>query len=148
MSNWRVWRASIEDQETLVQLERHAFGARSWGADAVKASFDAAGVSVLFGGRADDIPSGFVMWRDLGEEAELLTIGVSPASRGAGLGAAMLQSVLAAARKGGAHKIYLEVDRQNPAALRLYQKAGFANVGQRKAYYRDGGDASVMACGL
>ncbi len=38
----------------------------------------------------------------------------------------------------------LEVSSKNPAAIRLYQKLGFVQVGQRKAYYKDGSDAYLF----
>ncbi len=152
MSAWRVWQASPADADTLAALESRAFGGRSWGEKNVKASFGAAQVSVLLGGPASGPEgsgaAGFALWRDLGEEAELLTIGVVPESRTKGLGATLLGAVLAAAREAGAEKIYLEVGKENPAALALYRRAGFEYLGARKRYYRDGGDAAVMALGL
>lgn len=145
---WRIWNASRADAETLAALEAETFGARSWGANGVRASFEAPGVSVLLGGESGDPPRGFALWRDLGEEAELLTIGVAPEMRKSGLGKALLDAILDAARSAGAEKIYLEVDERNQAALALYRKAGFRPIGARKRYYRDGRDATVMSCGL
>ncbi|WP_411819317.1 GNAT family N-acetyltransferase [Hyphococcus formosus] len=150
MSDWRVWTAQVDDADTLVALEALAFGGRSWGGDSVKASFVASGVTVLFGGLAKDSagPLGFVLWRDLGEQAEILTIGVVPDARRSGLGEALLEAAVQAARNGGAEKMFLEVDAANAAALGLYMQAGFKTIGARKKYYRDGGDAAVMALDL
>lgn len=148
MTRWLVWSASSTDAETLAALEAQAFAERSWGAKSVKASFQASGVAVLLGGESAEAPTGFALWRDLGEEAELLTIGVIPAARRRGLGARLLEAVLTAAKTAGAQKIYLEVGEENPAALALYVRAGFSAVGARKSYYRDGGDAAVMVCSL
>jgi len=148
MTDWRVWNATRGDAETLAALEAAAFGARSWGAIGVKASFEAPGVFVLLGGESENAPSGFALWRDLGEEAELLTIGVAPAARKSGLGRALLAAILDAARVAGVEKIYLEVDARNQTGLALYESAGFRPIGVRKRYYRDGGDATVMSCSL
>ncbi|MEX6632671.1 GNAT family N-acetyltransferase [Hyphococcus lacteus] len=150
MSGWRIWTAKTEDADTLVALEALAFDARSWGEDSVKASFVASGVTVLLGGQisVEAPPLGFALWRDLGEQAEILTIGVAPTARGGGLGEALLDAVIKAARDGGAQKLFLEVDAANSSALALYMRAGFATIGARKQYYRDGGDAAVMALDL
>ena len=41
--------------------------------------------------------------------------------------------------------VFLEVRTDNEAAIRLYQSAGFVNVGLRKRYYRvSGADAYTM----
>jgi ribosomal-protein-alanine N-acetyltransferase len=132
----------------LAALEAQAFAARSWGAKSIMASFQASGVAVLLGGENDEAPRGFALWRDLGEDAELLTIGVVPEARRRGLGASLLNAVLERAKTAGAEKVYLEVADENPAALALYTGAGFSTIGARKSYYRDGGDAAVMVCSL
>ena len=145
---WRIWPAGLEDADMLARLEALAFGGRSWGSDSVKESFVAPRVTVLFGGASETAPQGFAVWRDLGPEAEILTIGVVDEARGGGLGRALLSGVLAAARLAGAKRCFLEVDALNASAQALYTRAGFAQVGARQRYYRDGGDAVVMALDL
>ncbi|RAI32661.1 ribosomal-protein-alanine N-acetyltransferase RimI, partial [Rhodoplanes elegans] len=44
----------------------------------------------------------------------------------------------------GVEKVFLEVDRDNVPARRLYDSAGFREVGQRPGYYdRAGGPPAV-----
>jgi ribosomal-protein-alanine N-acetyltransferase len=148
MKTWRIWRAARTDADTLARLEGLAFGGRSWGEDNVKESFVASRVTVLFGGESAASPQGFAVWRDLGEEAELLTLGVVGAARRKGLGAALLAAVLEAARSEGAQRFFLEVGKDNTAARALYDRMGFIPVGARRRYYADGGDAAVLAFDL
>lgn len=148
MTDWRVWIAGNRDAETLARLEALAFGDRSWGANNVKESFVASRVTVFLGGEAPATPKGFAVWRDLGDEAEMLTIGVISAARGRGLGAKLVSAVLDAARANQVQRFFLEVSAANTAARRLYGQAGFQEIGVRKAYYADGGDAMVMALDL
>ena len=86
---------------------------------------------------------GFVLARAAGGEAEILTLAVAPAARGRGLGRRLLQAAIARARELGAETMFLEVGTENPAALALYARLGFAKVGMRKAYYGSG-DALVL----
>ena len=46
----------------------------------------------------------------------------------------------------GVRSLFLEVDEGNAAARRLYERAGFAEVGRRKAYYQkaDGSAATAL----
>lgn len=92
-------------------------------------------------------PAGFVLWRVAAGEAEILTIGVLPPWRRAGLGGRILDFALVAAKEIGADSMFLEAASENFAALSLYQSRGFAQVGLRKGYY-NGADAVVMRLDL
>jgi ribosomal-protein-alanine N-acetyltransferase len=53
----------------------------------------------------------------------------------------------------GAEGLFLEVGTENPAALALYARLGFARVGARKSYYDSrsqagSGDALVLKAAL
>ena len=69
------------------------------------------------------------------EEAHLLNITVAPAQQRAGLGAALLQRVLAQARQRGDQALWLEVRPSNTAARALYRRFSFVQVGCRRNYY-------------
>jgi GNAT superfamily N-acetyltransferase len=64
----------------------------------------------------------------VGEEIPELTIGVLENARGQGAGSAMLQYLLAHARKKGYAAISLSVDRDN-GARKLYERYGFVDAG-------------------
>lgn len=79
----------------------------------------------------------------IGDEAHVLTIGVTKAAQGRGLGTALLRDLLAAA---GPRTTYLDVRVGNDVAQRLYERHGFVPVGRRRRYYQPSGtDALVMA---
>ena len=72
----------------------------------------------------------------VGDEAELLTIGVRPDLQGRGLGRAMLDRMTDAMRTRKCTRCHLEVRESNERAIRLYETSGFVRVGLRKNYYR------------
>lgn len=84
---------------------------------------------------ADGPATGFVLSRQALDEEELLLIAVRPEARGRGLGARLLQTYIAAARRRGVRRIFLEMRANNPAH-RLYSRCGFAPIGTRPRYYR------------
>lgn len=93
-------------------------------------------------------PSGFALARVIADEAELLTIAVSPAARRQGTGKALLQELLVTSAKRGAARIFLEVSAENDSAIALYEGQGFQVLARRKAYYEASDrkvDALVMA---
>ncbi len=149
MTRWRVWQAQRNEEAALIHLEAQSFGERSWGEKSLRESFSTPGVVILLAGScvtgsSSDSPAGFALWRDLGGEAELLTLGVAPDHLRAGLGQTLLTGVVDGARLAKAERLFLEVDNGNKAARRLYASAGFVLAGVRRAYYRDGADALVM----
>jgi len=84
----------------------------------------------------EDEPVGFALVRDLGNECEVLSIGVLPRWRRLGIGRALLHSVVTEARQRGQSSIVLEVATDNDAAAALYADLGFTKVGRRPGYYR------------
>ena len=87
---------------------------------------------------------GFILFRVAADEAEVLTLAVSPASQRRGLGRRLLQAALDRAQARGAAQIFLEVAWDNIPALSLYAGAGFTQVGCRPGYYPGGSDALVL----
>ncbi|WP_198043275.1 ribosomal protein S18-alanine N-acetyltransferase [Ketobacter nezhaii] len=73
-------------------------------------------------------------------ECHILNICVSPRRQNQGLGQKLLEYVLAASVDHGAEKALLEVRPSNVAAVALYQRAGFEQVGVRKDYYPAGSE--------
>lgn len=84
-------------------------------------------------------------------EAHILNICIRPDLQGNGYGSLLMQEVLQAARRMHADTLLLEVRPSNQAALSLYHKMGFCEVGVRKNYYpaRNGReDALILAINL
>ncbi len=107
-----------------------------WSAAAIAAMFDVPGLIALLATQRD-APEGFLLARFVAGEAEILSIGVLPAARGSGTGMALLDRLHALVReKTSAPGLLLDVAADNQPALALYAKAGYKQVGRRKAYYR------------
>ncbi len=85
-------------------------------------------------------------------EAHVLNLCVHPGRQGQGLGAELLEYGLSAASRLGAEMAFLEVRPSNLPAIRLYERAGFGEVGIRKSYYPAPGgareDALILARAL
>jgi ribosomal-protein-alanine N-acetyltransferase len=90
---------------------------------------------------------GYVFARTEVDEVRVLHIvnlAVEPSSRRQGYGWMILTKILERGRNEGCDWAYLEVRPSNLAAIRLYEKAGFAILRKRSHYYEDGSDAYVM----
>ena len=68
-------------------------------------------------------------------ESHLLNLCVRPETQQQGIGHKLLKHFISIARRHGAEVIFLEVRPSNKAALELYGKSGFNELGVRKDYY-------------
>ena len=74
------------------------------------------------------------------EQTPELSIAVAPGRRGRGLGKALLEALLAAAREDGFAALSLSVSRTNAPARALYERCGFRIVSDEDT------EASVTMC--
>jgi ribosomal protein S18 acetylase RimI-like enzyme len=65
----------------------------------------------------------------------IVQVGVVPAARGEGLGAALIREALTRMQDDGATEAWLDVNVNNPAA-KLYERLGFRHQGRRARYQR------------
>lgn len=88
------------------------------------------------GASVDGAFVGVVLVRSVADEAEILTILVDAAMRRRGVADRLLSAGLAEAAGRGAAAVFLEVAADNTAALGLYRRNGFVEIGRRRGYYR------------
>jgi [ribosomal protein S18]-alanine N-acetyltransferase len=79
--------------------------------------------------------AGFVISRVALDEAEILSVAVTPGYRGRAVARTLLRYHLGRLAALGVRTVFLEVDEGNVSALRLYHRAGFVQVGRREGYY-------------
>lgn len=78
---------------------------------------------------------GFILMRQAGDEAEVLTLAVLPEARRRGQGLALMQAALATCRTRGVSDVFLEVAADNAPARVLYRSLGMIEGGRRRGYY-------------
>jgi len=88
--------------------------------------------------------NGFIVYRCVADEAEIITIGVNPELRHQGIASAMIGIIEKTVKNQGIKKIFLEVSSINTPAQKLYENCGYKNIGIRPKYY-DGIDAILMS---
>lgn len=136
------------DAPRCAELERALFpGDDPWPASAFVAELRGRH-NVYFAARSGDLLVGYAGLARLGRspigESEVHTIGVDPDFRRRGIGARLLELLLERASDHGG-PVFLEVRTDNDAAIELYRRYGFEQIGVRKNYYRpSGADAYTM----
>lgn len=83
----------------------------------------------------DGIMLGYAVLMLAVDEAELLDIAIGAQHQRQGWGRNLLEEMMALARRHDMHRMVLEVRASNAAAIGLYRRAGFADIGLRRDYY-------------
>lgn len=143
-----VEEAIAEDLPALSRIHDKSF-AHGWSEDDLHRLMQDTGALMLVartpGKHRDATLQGFVLVRNVADEAEVLTLAVDPSCRGRGLGKALMQQALFQLYGQRCTCLFLEVDASNHAAVSLYKGLGFRKVGERKSYYRSGdGDGTAL----
>lgn len=136
------------DLDAAAELHSEAFD-HAWSGDELGALLGQAGgmgVVARVVGQPTAAPLGFVLARNVDGEAEILTIAVARRARRGGIGRLLMDHLLQQLYAEGAKSLFLEVDEENTAALKLYRRLRFEEVGRREAYYRhpDGRRTSAL----
>lgn len=131
------------DIELLYSIDKASFE-DNWSMQAIKdmylSDYDKAALIEV-----DDKVIGYINWRQNEFEAELLRIAIINDYRGRGISHLLMEYMLTSINKTGSDvSVFLEVRKHNPAAIALYKKHGFEEIGIRKNYYDKPIDDAVL----
>ena len=79
--------------------------------------------------------AGYVGSQSVMGEADMMNLAVAPAYRRQGIGNSLVTKLVDALKSKDVHCLTLEVRASNDAAIALYEKHGFQQVGRRPGYY-------------
>lgn len=132
-----VAEAGADEHDEVARLHAASFDP-AWSEDEIDRLARRPGTVVLLaraeGGGAEPA-LGFLLLRQAGAEAEILSVGVDPALRRRGAGDALVRAAIRRCQHDRLEELFLEVDAANRAAVALYRRLGFRQVGERKGYY-------------
>jgi ribosomal-protein-alanine N-acetyltransferase len=138
-----IGSATLRDAAALAGLHAASFH-RGWG----EAEFDqmlSDGSTLVHRLRLRGSLVGFAVSRIAADEAEVLSVAVSPKCRGRGLSRELFLTHLGHLAGRGVRTVFLEVEENNAPARRLYERSGFATVGRRERYYKEANGVEMNA---
>jgi ribosomal-protein-alanine N-acetyltransferase len=89
--------------------------------------------------------AGYVMWREIMDEAEILTLVIAPPHKRKGKGGSLLETLFTILKNKGIHTLFIEVAEDNQDAASFYIKHGFVFLSKRPCYYPREDNAYVGA---
>lgn len=87
---------------------------------------------------------GFICFRNVTEESELLNLCVHPDYQQRGLGNTLMKFYIDFCNPRKIGKFYLEVNASNQPAIHLYHRFSYQSFGMRKNFYQGKFDAILM----
>jgi len=138
-----IRQAKIYDVPAMARIERDSFEA-PWSADEITKDVTAGRNIYVAVALADDERAGYGEIRTVAGEAQVYNIAIAPEFRREGIGEALLRHMIEKAGADGCKLVTLEVRSGNAAAMELYKKLGFHEVGRRVGYYVKGGEDAVL----
>lgn len=87
----------------------------------------------------DGQAAGFLTSAEEEDAGWVIQVGTRPEWRGKGIGAALMVQAMRAWKAEGKEAVMLDVNVNNPGAIRLYQQLGFVIVGRRGSFQRQAG---------
>jgi N6-L-threonylcarbamoyladenine synthase len=137
-------KLSADHIDQVVSLERELFGREAWSKQTMLREFVAP--HSFYVGIFEDELVGYAGLRLLPADlsGDITTIGVARQHQGRGLGRALVDSLLSAAKKSGAEQLFLEVKKSNESAIFLYESFGFEKIDVRKNYYQPAGEDAIV----
>lgn len=137
------------DLPAVFAVERDVFGAHVYPDFFFRQAFDLWGDTFFVAEGEGGVLDGYVIGTPCHEPGVMwiLSLAVRGASRGRGIGKALMREVLAAMRGKGASSVKLTVHPDN-GAVSLYRSLGFEVVGEERHYFGENDPRLVMVLGL
>lgn len=126
-----VSRATVEDVSDIAAIEKASFST-PWSENAILESINAG--TTFYVARIKDNVVGYMGVSKIAGEGYVTNVAVLPEHRRKGIGKVILEYVINDC-KNELEFISLEVRVSNNAAISLYERFGFAQVGLRKRFY-------------
>ena len=140
----RLRPMELADLPAVMVLEEELFAPDTWTASMYRAELAQTATRHYLVADDDGAVVGYAGLIAYDDEAHVATIGVAPARQGEGIGAQLLDALLAEADRRSP-VVLLEVRADNERAQGLYRRRGFTEIGRRRGYYQPSGtDAVVM----
>jgi ribosomal-protein-alanine N-acetyltransferase len=138
----KVRRFRVMDGEAVLAIAAESPEAANWSKESYLKLAEGNESLALVMESAGEI-TGFLVGRQVGDQAEVFNLAVKYAYRRKGHGARLLEEALREFAAKGALNAFLEVRESNARAIAFYEKHGFTKTGHRKGYYQNPDEAAV-----
>ena len=129
----------------IADMEKKCFS-KPWSIKAIEEfmSFDINNIFLAIDKDGEDKLASYISFTDVCGELQIANVATDEAYRRRGAASFLIEKLKEYAADNNSHLITLEVRSSNNAAVSLYKKHGFEEVGVRKNYYSDPTEDAVL----
>lgn len=144
MESFRIRRATDKDLARIDFIENESYKTSPYPKELLEKLLSDNNESFLVAEDKSNGIIGYSVSTSDGQTAHLISIAVLPGHRNKGAGTRLMTALIRYLRRERIESLWLEVDRRNEDAIRLYKKLGFMKIMLLENYYSDGSDAIRM----
>ncbi|MGB2579753.1 ribosomal-protein-alanine N-acetyltransferase [Elusimicrobium simillimum] len=139
----KVRAAAVTDAGDLAEIEATQPCSARWGEAGLLAEIANKFSCVLVACMSEGVV-GFICFRGVVPEGELLNFAVDKNAEGNGVGTALIKELFKELKHRKFKRVTLEVNEHNAKAVNIYAKNGFKTIGQRENFYNGTENALLM----
>ena len=143
--NINIRQALINDINEIIKIENNTYGKYSWSIDAFKKELESSYsyYLVIVNLDTNEIVGYIGAWI-IFEEVHIVTLVISEGFRRIGLADILLYNIINFSIQSKKKWLTLEVKISNNAAIQLYEKWKFKQLGIRKNYYKESNEDALI----
>ena len=137
-----IRKGKISDLESILNIEKKVYNEPYWNESMLKKLFNKDSNEAIWITEIKQKIIGFLIEQRCDEEINLLNIAIDRSFQNRGIAKKLIGYFLRIIPNNSI--VFLEVNKSNFIARKIYSNLNFKNIDIRKSYYNDGGDALIM----
>ena len=137
-----IRKGIISDLKSILDIEKKVYNKPYWNESMLKRLFNKDSNEIIWITEIKQKIIGFLIEQRCDEEINLLNIAIDRSFQNRGVGKKLMVYFLKNIPNNSS--VFLEVNKSNFIARKIYSNLNFKNIDIRKSYYNDGGDALIM----
>ena len=137
-----IRKGAICDLTSIIDIEKAVYDKPYWNVSMIKKLFIDSIFETIWVIENGKKIIGFLIEQRCDNEINLLNVAIDKPFQNKGIGKKLINHYLNLILVNSS--VFLEVNKANIIARKIYADLNFKNIGMRKNYYNDGGDALIM----
>ena len=137
-----IRKGKISDLESILNIEKKVYNEPYWNESMLKKLFNIDSNEIIWITEIKQKIVGFLIEQRCDGEINLLNIAIDRSFQNRGIAKKLIGYFLRIIPNNSS--VFLEVNKSNFIARKIYSNLNFKNIDMRKSYYNDGGDALIM----
>ena len=137
-----IRKGKVSDLKSILKIEKKVYNKPYWNESMLKKLFNKNSNEIIWITEVKQKIAGFLIEQRCDDEINLLNVAIDRSFQNRGIGKKLIGHFLRIIPNNSS--VFLEVNKSNLIARKIYSNLNFRNIDIRKSYYNDSGDALIM----